>query len=376
MKKLLAKTSLTILAAAVASASYGGNKDRSGQAGATELLINPWAVSSGVFGANSATVKGIEAMKGNIAGLAYAEGTEIGVAYNVYLKGTDVSVYNLAFGQRFGNAGVLGVNIQAMNFGQITITDDNNPGGSGGTYSPSFFNAQVGFAKEFSHSIHAGVGVTFVSEQITNARASGAAFEAGVQYVTGEADNFHFGVTLRNVGTNMTYRGEGFAFDSESPGTLGYSVRRQTPSERFEMPTYLNIATAYDFYLGGKSLKTEDEKGKRTDHRLTAMLGFTSNSFNNDYIMAGLEYSWKEMFMLRGGYRYEKDVADEVLSTTFYRGYSAGASVMTHLGGKDKGPRVAIDYAFRPTHRPDNGVHNFSLRFMVAKSAKKAPVAE
>ena len=32
-------------------------------------------------------------------------------------------------------------------------------------------------------------------------------------------------------------------------------VRRQTPTEKFEMPTYLNIGAAYDFYLGGKQLQ-------------------------------------------------------------------------------------------------------------------------
>ena len=100
-------------------------------------------------------------MKGNIAGLAYVEGTEISVAYNAFMKGSNVSVYNLAFGQKFGDAGVFGINIQSMNFGEITITDDDHPQGGIGTYKPSFFNAQVGFAKEFSHSIHAGIGAYF-----------------------------------------------------------------------------------------------------------------------------------------------------------------------------------------------------------------------
>lgn len=369
MKKLLTKTSLTALATALSVAAFAGNKDRSGQAGATELLVNPWAISSGVFGANTSNVQGIEAMKGNIAGLAFVNGTDIGASYNIFMKGSNVNVYNLAFGQKFGDFGVLGVNIQSMNFGEITITDYDNPQGGIGTYKPSFFNAQVGFAKEFSHSIHAGVGVTFVSEQITDARASGACFEAGVQYLAGAQDNFHFGVTLRNVGTNMKFSGEGFAFDSQSPGSLGYDVSRVTPTQTFEMPTYLNIGTAYDFYLGSKSMKKVDEKNLKTDHRLTAMLAFTSNSFNNDYIHLGAEYSFKERFQARVGYRYEKDILDNEKSTTFYRGFSAGASVLTSMGEKG---RLAIDYAYRPTHRPDNGVHNISLRVMLNKKSEKA----
>jgi hypothetical protein len=293
---------------------------------------------------------------------------DFGVAYNAYLRGSNINIYNIAGAIRVGNAGVLGVNVQSVDYGEINITDYNNPTGGIGTYKPAFYNFQIGFAKEFSHSIHAGVGATLVSEKITNAGAMGAAFEAGVQYVTGLQDNFHFGVTLRNVGTNMKFTGPGFSFDSETD-ELGYNLSRQTPSERFEMPTYLNIAAAYDFYLDNKKLANEDDLPK---HRLTAMLGFTSNSFNNDYIHGGLEYSFRDMFMLRGGYRYEKDVADDALATTFYRGFAAGATVMTKLG--EGGSRVGIDYSFRPTRRPDNGVHAISLRFMLAKKGK--PVAD
>ncbi len=367
MKQLITKWGLAVAAVAIGTLAQAGNKDRSGQAGAAELTINPWAASAGVFGANAAYVKGIEAMKGNIAGLAYTDGTEMGASYNIYLKGANVNLYNLSFGQSFGDAGVLGLSLTGMSFGNITTTTYNTPTGNGSTYSPSFFNLQIGYAKSFSHSIHAGLGVTYVSEQITDARASGAAFEAGVQYTTGMRDNFHFGVTLRNVGTNMRFTGEGFSVNSEAPQNYGYTFNTQTPSEKMEMPTLLNIATAYDFFLDNNHLQNKDDQPK---HRLTPMLAFTSNSFNNDYIHAGLEYSFKEMFMLRAGYRYEKYISDETQSTTFYKGFSAGASINTGTGANGNS-RFGFDYAFRPTHRPDNGVHNISVRFMLP-SKKKA----
>lgn len=366
MIQSIAKTVLAGALAVLGTSAFAGNKDRSGQAGATELLVNPWAATTGVFGANSANVMGVEAMKTNIAGLAFVEKTDFGISYNAYLKGSGINIYNVAFAQRVGNAGVVGLNVQSVDYGEITTIDDQHPTGGIGSYKPAFYNFQLGFAKEFSHSIHAGLAVTVVSEKITNASAMGAAFEAGVQYVTGLQDNFHFGITLRNVGTNMNFSGSGFSFDSETP-ELGYSASRYTPTQQFEMPTYLNIGAAYDFYLDAKKLAKEDDKPK---HRLTAMVAFTSNSFNNDYVHGGLEYSFREMFMLRGGYRYEKDISNEALSTTFYTGFSAGATVMTRLGSN--GPRLAIDYSFRPTRRPDNGVHAISLRFMLAKKGKAA----
>jgi hypothetical protein len=168
------------------------------------------------------------------------------------------------------------------------------------------------------------------------------------------------------MGTNMRFSGQGFSINYEASENPLYTGSRQTPSEKFEMPTYLNIGLAYDFYLDEQHLKSEQDEPK---HRATVMGSFQSNSFNNDYIGLGLEYAFRETFMLRGSYRHENKITDAVESTTFYTGISAGATVQYRTN--DKGPRFAIDYAFRPTARPNNGVHTFSLRMMFPHGMKK-----
>jgi len=365
MKKLSTGVLVAALALGTTTQVIAGNKDRTGQAGATELLINPWGQSTGVFGMNTAQVKGVDALKTNIAGLAFVNKVELGGSYSLFLKGSNISVNNLGFAQKLGkNSGTLGVNIMALSMGEITITDYDNPEGTSGSYRPQFFNMQLGYAKSFSKSIHAGIGATFVSEQISNIKTSGLAFEAGIQYVTGKRDNFHFGVTLRNIGTNMRFNGSGFS--TENIAEQGeYSMNTLVPSEKFEMPTYLNFGVAYDFYLDEANKSTENAQSLDTNampkHRLTAMANFTSNSFNNDFLGLGFEYSFKEMFMLRGAYRYEKNIGT-ANSTTMYTGLSAGATVQTRIG--ETGPLLAIDYSFRPTQRPASGVHVFTLRFI------------
>lgn len=360
MKKVITGAALAICALGVSSSdTYAGNKDRIGQSGATELLINPWGRSTGMFGLNTAQVGGIESIKTNIAGLAGVESTEIGVAYSAYLRGSNVGVNNLGFAQKLGDFGVVGLNIMSMTFGDIVITNFDNPDGQIGTYKPQFFNATIGFAKDFSNSIRAGVGATFISEQISNVKANGAAFEAGIQYVTGKRDNFHFGITLRNIGTNMRFAGTGFSINSEAPNNENYLISRETPSEKFEMPTYLNFGAAYDFFLDENRLKSDDAKPQ---HRATVMANFTSHSFNNDQLGLGVEYAYKEMFMVRAAYRYENGINSTENTTTFYNGFSTGASVQKQIG--DDGPKLAIDYSYRPTFRPNNGVHTVGIRFM------------
>ena len=303
--------------------AFAGNRDRTGQAGATELNVNPWAQSSGLFYQNTSFVKGLEAMKCNIAGLAFVDKLEVGVAHSQYLSGTGVTVNNLGIAQKLGSVGVLGLNVMSMGFGDITVTDFNNPEGNGSTFKPQFFNIQLGFAKEFSNAIHAGLAVTYVTEQIADARASGAAFEAGVQYNTGKRDNFHLGITLRNVGTNMKFSGAGFSISSEAPDNENYQLNRQTPTQPYQMPTYLAIGAAYDIYLDEGRLKPNQDVPY---HRLTLLGNFTSNSFLNDYLGGGMEYGFKEMLILRGAYRWERDITGDEPSS-MYTGWSFGGTI-------------------------------------------------
>jgi hypothetical protein len=358
MRNIFIKSFVFALAATSAFQASAGNKDRSGQAGAAELQINPWAQSTGVFGMNIAYVSGVEAMKGNIAGLASVEKTDIGLSHGIYLTNTSIGINNLGIAQKVGNSGVIGFNIMSMSFGDITLTDYNNPEGYG-TYHPQFLNVQLGFAKQFSNSIQAGVAATYVSEQLTNIQATGLAFDAGVQYVTGKRDNFHLGITLRNIGTNMHFTGNGFSINGDAPqSTPSFAVTTQYPSDKFEMPTYLSIGGAYDFFLDEHHLSSADSTPM---HRLTVLADFTSNSFNNDYLGLGLEYAFRNMFMLRVAYRYENGIGNSATSTTMYTGIAAGVTVQHRLGAT--GPMLALDYSFRPTQRPANGVHMFSLRF-------------
>jgi hypothetical protein len=358
MRNCFTKIAYSFCFLGLSFSAFAGNKDRSGQAGATELMINPWGQSTGLFGMNSSCVKGLEAMKTNIAGLAFVENTEVGVSRSNYLAGAGVNVNNLGIAQKVGENGVVGLNIMSVGFGEIIITDVDHPEGGIGTYSPQFLNIQFGYARQFAKGVYAGVGGTFVSEQVTNVHANGAVFEAGIQYLSGYKDRFHFGVTLRNVGTNMRFSGNGFSVNVQEPNNGLYTLSMQYPTEKFEMPTYLNFGASYDFFPGEQF---GDEKSAQK-HRVTAMANFTSNSFNNDYMGGGLEYAFKETFMLRAAYRYEKGIGSYDSRSTFYTGLATGFTIQKAMG--EKGPLLALDYSFRPTATPNNGVHVFSIRLM------------
>jgi hypothetical protein len=334
-------------------ASFAGNEDRAGEAGASELLINPWGRSSGWGSANSASAKSIEAMNLNVAGLAYTNGTEIMYTNTSWLGGTDISINAVGLAKQVGEGGgVLGITIMSMSFGDIGVTTVNNPDGGLGEFSPNYLNIAGAYSKKFSNTISGGIAFRLLSESISNVKVSGVSIDAGVNYVTGENDNLKFGIALRNVGPTASFEGNGLSDrltveDSEKDLTVNQR------SSDFELPSLLNIGLSYDFYLMTDSSSTSSE------HRLTAAGTFTSNSFTSDQVRLGIEYGFKEMFMVRTGYVYEKDVTDEELTKTAATGFSFGASIEVPVN--KNGSKLGIDYSYRST-RIFDGHNSIGLR--------------
>ncbi|MBL7890946.1 MAG: PorV/PorQ family protein [Bacteroidia bacterium] len=331
-----------------------GNPDRAGQAGATELLINPWARSSGWGGANMAGARGLEAMFLNVAGTAFTRKTELLFARTQWLKGTDININAFGLTQRVGETGALGLTIMSMDFGDIEITTVDNPEGGLGTYSPQFMNIGLSYAKGFSDNIYGGITLKVITEKTANVSARGIALDAGIQYVAGKNDQLKFGIALKNVGPRMKFSGDGLSFKTPVPAsTNGSNVMTvEQRSAQFELPSLLSIGAGYDFYL------SKDSASMKT-HRITASGAFVSNSFSKDEYKLGLEYGWKNMVMVRAGYTYEKGIFSKEDRTTVFTGPSAGLTVELPFG-KNKST-FAVDYSYRATN-PFNGTHSFGAR--------------
>ena len=314
----------------LAFGAQAGNKDRSGQAGAYELLINPWAGSSALGGANSASVRGVEATMLNVAGTAFTEKTEISYSNTQWLVGSGISINAFGITQHVGTSGVLGVSLSSMSFGDIMRTTTALPEGGFGTYAVNFNNLGFTYAKVFSNSIYGGVGIKVLSESLSDLTAKGVALDAGIQYVTGKMGQFKFGISLKNVGPRIQFEGNGLEIILQADhNTASQSVT--VPSVENELPSLLNIGATYVFYFNPNDTTSFDNP---TDHRITLSSNFTSNSFLNDQIRVGLEYGFKRTFKARVGYTYESGLYDEEVRTTVFTGLSAGFAVELKAGNK------------------------------------------
>lgn len=354
-KKITSYLVAAILICSVVTGTFAGNPDRAGQAGGTQLLINPWARSAGWGAANTANSVGLESMFTNIAGIAFTKKTEAMFARTSIFGNAGININAFGFTQKIGETGALGLSIMNIDYGNIMITTVDNPEGNIGTFSPSFINIGVSYAKGFSDNIFGGFTVRGISEGISSVQARGLSLDAGIQYLAGKNDQVHFGVAIKNVGPKMSYNGDGLSFKTPLPqnnpgGTKTFTVEQS--SAGFELPSLLNIGGAYDFYIANDSLNL------RT-HRLTVAANFTSNSFTRDQFQVGVEYAWKSILMVRGGYIYEDKVASTSESATMYAGPSGGVTVEIPFN-KNKST-FAIDYSYRHTNY-FTGIHSFGAR--------------
>jgi opacity protein-like surface antigen len=341
-QKMLGMALLTGLAA---TAAFAGNPDRQGEAGASQLLINPWARSAGLHSINTASITGSEAMFLNVAGLGRINKTQLQVGHTRYLDGADMGINALGFAQKVGN-GAFGIHLMAMDLGDFEFTTTANPEGSGATFSPSFFNLGLSYSHVFANKVSVGVTGKLINESVTSVAARAFAIDAGVQYVTGPQDNFKFGISLRNVGSKMSFSGEGLAKPLASPNpTFPYQTQYYERSATYELPSQLNIGASYDWVLGKKS-------------RLSVLGNFTSNAFSRDQVGAGVEFKLNDNFSIRGGYKYELD-ADEIQGS-LDNGIAGGFSFSVPVK-KGSDTRIGIDYGFRSTNIY-RGIHNLGLR--------------
>lgn len=379
------KTLITIALLGVLMCSahlFAGNKDRSGQAGAQHLLIDPWAKSSGWGTAGVAETRGLESVFSNIAGLSFVNSTEFGFSRTQYITGSDAGIAINSFGiaQALGKRdketgtkikdfGVLGVTVFAMNFGDIDITTVDQPEGNMGTFSPSYINIGIHYAKSFNRYIHGGFTGRIINESISDLKSTGFVFDIGVQYLSGAYNNFKIGVVLKNIGLPMRYSGDGISIPAV-PSISTHELTLEQRSAEFEMPALLTIGLSYDFLVWGKGYKDMSKEEREAegltrddaDHRITLAGSFTANAYSRDLFALGIEYSLLNIFVVRAGYNIEGGMWNEDTRTSFYAGPSAGASFLIPLAKKGKGnQKLILDYAYRFTNSW-SGNHYVSLK--------------
>lgn len=319
-------TTVCLLMLLVVGSVMAGNIGRQGAAGATELLIPVGSRGTALGGSMIAMASGVDAIHWNPAGMIRQElGVDAIFSNSQYIA--DISLNYFAASVKLGDLGALGLSIRTLDFGDIPITTVDEPEGTGATYSPTYLSGGVTFSRAFTDRIYGGATVKFISESVERTTASGVAFDIGVQYLS--SVGLRLGVTLKNLGPEMTYDGPDMEYyvpiPDQEQGSRARSLR--LAGAGFELPATLEIGMGYEYKL-------------TDDNRILIMGSFQNSNFGADVFKGGLEYSYNNVLFVRGGY----SALSEGNENNIY-----GATVGAGLRIPIQGASISFDYAYRVT---------------------------
>ena len=180
---------------------------RNGTGGAAQLLIPVGARGIGMNGANISSLRGVEALFWNPAGLSRtSQSVEASFSYMSHIA--DIGINYAAIGIQVGGLGSLGFSIKSLSMEDIPVTTVENPDGTGQTYSPQLMTLGLTYAKNLSDRVSVGFTANLVSETLNLVSATGIAFNLGVMYhgLAG-VEGLSFAMAMKNLGPQMKFGG-------------------------------------------------------------------------------------------------------------------------------------------------------------------------
>lgn len=313
----------------VCSHSVFASAPKLGTAGAPELLIPMGAKNVALSGSNIASIAGTDAMYWNPAGMADLKTGEATFTQMSYFA--DMKVSYLAAGANAGKIGAFGISLQILNIGDIPVTTVNMPEGTGEVLSPDYLTLSATYAKRFTDRILFGTNVKLISEKVGTMSASAVGFDLGLQYIS--HIGLAFGVTMKNIGSNIEFDGTAIEFDSSVPFANPNATSRKTKLDMasHELPASMNLGLSYTYKLA--------ELGKIN------LCGVYSNySYSYDEMSAGAEFAFRDMLFARAGYLIPLYPSDWEYDETSEYGMSLGFGINLKMAGTN----LMFDYAFRP----------------------------
>jgi hypothetical protein len=305
-----------------------------GIGGAHFLLIGGSAKTLGMANATQAQMLGVESIYWNPAGITSVNRIMLNISYSEMWA--DMKYQNIAIATPiFG--GVLGLSLTSLDVGEIEITTEDDPGGTGEFYDAYDVAFGVTYARNVTDQFSAGVTFKYINQTISDVSAGGIAFDASGIFKMKRWMNMRIAFGATNFGPDMSFSGDGLEFTSAPSSSVNENQREdQTTSyisETFTLPLNFTMGIAIDPI-------------DLPDHRVTVEFDAIKPVYLSEpTYRAGLEYTLIGMVSFRGGITPDLD-----------RGFTLGGGVKSAR----ENASFAVDYSFE-THEYLDSLHKFSL---------------
>jgi hypothetical protein len=346
---------LGVIPASLAAQATGqpvGQEDNTafGSTAAEFLLLGAGARGAALGGAFAAIATDVSALYHNPAGVALIERPGLTIGTYDYVAETSYSWGGVAF-PLSGGSRTIGFQLGTFGFKDQPVFTEDQPNGTGATYSVSQTFIGGTFAQNFSDRFSAGITAKYVDDRLGTVSGSAFAMDFGTSFHSSLKNHpVKFAFVLANLGSNLSYTGTGLAGDVPREPLPGEDPVPTLPQQSnlltkaSPLPTTFTVSLAYDLIAGDNS-------------RLTVLGDFNQPNNNKPGFVFGSEWSSSRLgggnfgFALRGSYSYTgANTVDPVSSQTALgdeeklQGLAFGGGLQYGAG---TGFGLSLDYAYK-----------------------------
>ena len=312
-----------------------GEVTKVGTAAANWLKLDSGSRGIAMGGAQTAAGVGVSGIPYNPASIAFIEGSSTYYSQSSYLLGITHNV--LAYGSNISPTNYIGLHLFYLDSGDMPVTTEQYPDGTGEDFNMLGLAFRFTYAKMMTDRLKVGASIKYVRESIYTTYMQTFALDVGSNFDTG-IYGFHLGMSVSNFGPEVQFGGEGLETPVSEDVSVDSALAKVT--EKFTLPLMFRLGIKND--VMGKS----SEFLQNEDHRLTVAIDGINPIDYTTYGGMGIEYSWKELFFVRGGMKLGHDTAKHT--------FGAGAKI------NSGGLTIGVDYAYADFSILEN-THQFSI---------------
>ncbi len=321
-RKILTIGFLAIFSASISLSQIGSSLTKTGTTSAQFLKIGIGARAIGMGGAFGSVADDISSIYWNPAGLGKISGGGEAV-FNYVDWIMDIKYSFAAFALNLGNFGTIGMQISSLTMGEMEVRTVEMPDGTGERFKAGGLMMGVSYARQLTDRFLIGFNAKYVREYIWHEVAQGFALDFGTLYITPFLNGMRIGASMSNYGTKMQLSGRDLIIIYTVGGGTGNNINAFIQTDKFEMPLIFRVGLSNDFV-------------KTSSQRLTLAVDAVHPNDNTEYLNLGAEYSFRDFFFLRGGYKSLFEKGGE-------QRYTLGAGIKYSIS---KGLAFAVDYAY------------------------------
>lgn len=315
-----------------------GEVSKSGTTAAKFLSIGVGPRANAMGGAFTAVANDASSMYWNPSGIAYAENFEGIFTYTEMFADINLNYFGVVIPT--GESGNIGINVTALNIGEMDVTTEELPEGTGETFTAGSYAFGITYARFITDNFAVGVNIKYVRENIYNSSAEGLAIDIGTIFNT-PFYGIKFASSITNFGTKMNITGDDLLVRYDQDETTrgnNETVDAKLSTDNFELPLRLQIGISKELVFA------ENQK-------FTLAVDANYPNDNDQWINVGGELAlFNNLVFLRGGYKaLFLDDSQEGLTL----GVGLKYDQSNVLG-------IQVDYAYQHLEYLDN-THSFGI---------------